>query len=140
MESKLYVEGRNRRIYSMTNNNKIEEAKEKNFEKHFRNQNEDFVCIDHIKESVYLDYQIKQAIELGAQWAINQYLEDLWHSSEEVPEVGRVVILENHYCQDGRIEIVSSVRSSTSTNGISPFTKRWFYIEDLFSKKGGNHA
>lgn len=124
----------------MTDNNKIEEAKEKIFEKHFRNQNEDFVCIDHIKEPVYLDYQIKQAIELGAQWAINQYLEDLWHSSEEVPEVGRVVILENHYCQDGRIEIVSSVRSSTSTNGISPFTKRWFYIEDLFPKKGGNHA
>ena len=124
----------------MTDNNKLEEAKEKIFEKHFRNQNEDFVCIDHIKEPVYLDYQIKQAIELGAQWAINQYLEDLWHSSEEVPEVGRVVILENHYCQDGRIEIVSSVRSSTSTNGISPFTKRWFYIEDLFSKKGGNHA
>ena len=124
----------------MTNNNKIEEAKEKIFEKHFRNQNEEFVCIDHIKEPVYLDYQIKQAIELGAQWAINQYLEDLWHSSEEVPEVGRVVILENHYCQDGRIEIVSSVRSSTSTNGISPFTKRWFYIEDLFPKKGGNNA
>ena len=124
----------------MTDNNKIEEAKEKIFEKHFRNQNEDFVCIDHIKEPVYLDYQIKQAIELGAQWAINQYLEDLWHSSEEVPEVGRVVILENHYCQDGRIEIVSSVRSSTSTNGISPCTKRWFYIEDLFPKKGGNHA
>ena len=124
----------------MTDNNKIEEAKEKIFEKHFRNQNEDFVCIDHIKEPVYLDYQIKQAIELGAQWAINQYLEDLWHSSEEVPEVGRVVILENHYCQDGRIEIVSSVRNSTSTNGISPFTKRWFYIEDLFPKKGGNNA
>ena len=124
----------------MTDNNKLEEAKEKIFEKHFRNQNEDFVCIDHIKEPVYLDYQIKQAIELGAQWAINQYLEDLWHSSEEVPEVGRVVILENHYCQDGRIEIVSSVRSSTSTNGISPFTKRWFYIEDLFPKKGGNNA
>lgn len=124
----------------MTDNNKIEEAKEKIFEKHFRNQNEDFVCIDHIKEPVYLDYQIKQAIELGAQWAIDQYLEDLWHSSEEVPEVGRVVILENHYCQDGRIEIVSSVRSSSSTNGISPFTKRWFYIEDLFPKKGGNHA
>ena len=123
----------------MTDNNKLEEAKEKIFEKHFRNQNEDFVCIDHIKEPVYLDYQIKQAIELGAQWAINQYLEDLWHSSEEVPEVGRVVILENHYCQDGRIEIVSSVRSSTSTNGISPFTKRWFYIEDLFPKKGVNN-
>ena len=51
----------------MTDNNKIEEAKEKIFEKHFRNQNEDFVCIDHITEPVYLDYQIKQAIELGAK-------------------------------------------------------------------------
>ena len=56
----------------MTDNNKIEEAKEKIFEKYFRNQNEDFVCIDHIKELVYLDYQIKQAIELGAKWAISE--------------------------------------------------------------------
>ena len=60
----------------MTDNNKIEEAKEKIFEKHFCNQNEYFVCIDHIKEPVYLDYQIKQAIELGARytrkWAISE--------------------------------------------------------------------
>lgn len=123
----------------MIDNKKIEEAKDNIFNKHFLKNNEGMICIDHISEPVYLDYQIKQAIELGAQWAINQYLEDLWHSSEEVPEVGRVVILENHYCQDGRIEIVSIVRSSTSTNGISPFTKRWFYIEDLFPKKGVNH-
>lgn len=60
----------------MTDNNKIEEAKEKILEKHFRNQNEDFVCIDHIKGPVYLDYQIKQTIELGARytrkWAISE--------------------------------------------------------------------
>lgn len=56
----------------MIDNNKLEEAKEKIFEKHFRNQNEDFVCIDHITEPVYLDYQIKQAIELGAKWAISE--------------------------------------------------------------------
>ena len=43
------------------------------------------MCIDHIKEPVYLDYQIKQAIELGAQWAINQYLEDLLHPVSEIP-------------------------------------------------------
>ena len=38
------------------------------------------ICIDHISEPVYLDYQIKQAIE-----AINEFLKDLWHDAKEEP-------------------------------------------------------
>ena len=121
----------------MTGNNKIEEAKEKILEKHFRNQNEDFVCIDHIKEPVYLDYQIKQAIELGAQWAINQYLEDLLHPVSEIPhskdgyccvymfrknkDISNVLYIEKENIWD---ELVNGYQ------GIA-----WCYINELFPKK-----
>lgn len=120
----------------MIDNNKLEEAKEKIFEKHFRNQNEEFVYIDHIKEPVYLDYQIKQALELGAKWAINELLKDLWHPANEVPEIGRVIIMENYY-PDGRIEFPSNWRKSTSCNPIEGNTKKWLYVDDLLPKKGG---
>ena len=121
----------------MTDNNKIEEAKEKIFEKHFRNQNEDFVCIDHIKGPVYLDYQIKQAIELGAKWAINQYLEDLLHPVSEIPhskdgyccvymfrknkDISNVLYIEKENIWD---ELVNGYQ------GIA-----WCYINELFPKK-----
>ena len=123
----------------MIDDKKIEEAKDNIFNKHFLKNNEGMIYIDHISEPVYLDYQIKQALELGAKWAINQYLEDLWHSSEEVPEIGRVIIMENYY-PDGRIMFISRMRKSTFHNPIDiGNTKKWFYIEDLFSKEGGNH-
>ena len=121
----------------MTDNNKIEEAKEKIFEKHFRNQNEEFVCIDHITEPVYLDYQIKQAIELGAQWAINQYLEDLLHPVSEIPhskdgyccvymfrknkDISNVLYIEKENIWD---ELVNGYQ------GIA-----WCYINELFPNK-----
>ena len=121
----------------MTDNNKIEEAKEKIFEKHFRNQNEDFVCIGHIKEPVYLDYQIKQSIELGAKWAINQYLEDLLHPVSEIPhskdgyccvymfrknkDISNVLYIEKENIWD---ELVNGYQ------GIA-----WCYINELFPKK-----
>ena len=70
----------------MMDNNKIEEAKDSIFNKHFLKNNEGMICVDHISEPVYLDYQIKQAIELGARWAINEFLKDLWHPSSEKPK------------------------------------------------------
>ena len=70
----------------MVDDKKIEEAKDNIFNKHFLKNNEGMICIDHISEPVYLDYQIKQAIELGAKWAINEFLKDLLHPSSEEPK------------------------------------------------------
>lgn len=65
-----------------------------------------------------------------------EFLKDLWHPISEIPAIGRMVILENHFA-DGRIEFPSRMRKSTSHNPIDPNTQKWFYIEDLFPKKGG---
>lgn len=72
----------------------------------------------------------------GAKWMQEEFLKDLWHPASEVPEIGRVIIMENHY-SDGRIEFPSHMRKSTFHNPIDGETQRWFYISDLFPKEGG---
>ena len=73
----------------------------------------------------------------GAKWAINEFIKDLWHPSNEVPEIGRVIIMETYY-PDGRIMFISHMRKSTFHNPIDiGNTKKWFYIDDLFPKEGG---
>ena len=75
----------------------------------------------------------------GVKWTINEFLKDLWHPANEVPEIGRVIIMENYY-PDGRIMFISHMRKSTFHNPIDiGNTKKWFYIDDLFPKEGGNH-
>jgi hypothetical protein len=70
------------KLKNMIDDKQIEEAKDNIFNKHFLKNNEGMICVDYISEPVYLDYQIKQAIELGAKWAINEFLKNLWHRSE----------------------------------------------------------
>ena len=75
----------------------------------------------------------------GYKDAINEFIKDLWHPANEVPEMGRVIIMENYY-PDGRIMFISRMRKSTFHNPIDiGNTKKWFYIEDLFSKEGCKH-
>ena len=88
--------------------------------------------------SSYFQACYKDAFMEGAKWAINEFLKNLWHPANEVPEIGRVIIIENHY-PDGRIEFPSRMRKSTSHNPIDGETQKWFYIGDLFQKEGGKH-
>lgn len=125
----------------MIDNNKLEEAKEKIFEKHFRNQNEEFVCIDHIKEPVYLDYQIKQALELGAKWAINELLKDLWHSASEEPREFAEVLAESKITESIKTYISFKKNDALFKNwdaySSGANITRWLYIGDLFLREGG---
>lgn len=79
---------------------------------------------------------IEFAYKAGAHWAINESLKDLWHPANEVPEIGRVIIMENYY-PDGRIEFPSHWRKSTSHNPIDGNTQKWLYVDDLLPKEGG---
>ena len=96
----------------------------------------------HSEESYisgYFQACYKDAFMDGAKWAINEFIKDLWHPANEVPEIGRVIIMENYYT-DGRIIFISRIRKSTFHNPIDiGNTKKWFYIEDLFPKKEDNH-
>ena len=111
----------------MIDDNKIEEAamKSANYLKGIC----DFTVINAFEEG----------FKEGAKWAINEFIKDLWHPANEVPEIGRVIIMENYY-PDGRIMFISRMRKSTFHNPIDiGNTKKWLYIDDLFLKEGGEH-
>ena len=72
----------------------------------------------------------------GTRWMQEEFFKNLWHPASEVPEIGRVIIMENYY-PDGRIMFISHMRKSTFHNPIDiGNTKKWFYIDDLFPKEG----
>lgn len=120
----------------MIDNNKIKEAKDNIFNKHFLRNNEGVICIDHISEPVYLDYQIKQAIELGAKWAINEFLKNLFHPAEDIPEEGRPVLVA--YTHGGySIEYWKAYNFSGQVNYWTLDITQWIYVDDLLPKEGG---
>lgn len=79
---------------------------------------------------------LEQGFICGAKWAINEFLKDLWHPASEIPELGRIFIMENHYC-DGRIVLHSYIRCETFHNPLDPTTQKWFYLDDLLPKQKG---
>lgn len=114
----------------MIEGKKIEEAANKHIETEYARYNsgeveEEMICL-----------RGKDSFKEGAKWAINESLKDLWHPANEVPKIGRVIIMENYY-PDGRIEFPSRMRKSTSHNPIDGETQKWFYIGDLFPKERG---
>ena len=123
----------------MIDEKKIEAAKEEIYEDRFLLNGEEIVFDNDAKDEMFYKEDIKEAIGLGAKWAINEFIKDLWHPANEVPEIGRIIIMENYY-PDGRIMFISRMRKSTFHNPIDiGNTKKWFYIDDLFSKEGCEH-
>lgn len=133
----------------MMDNKKIEEAKDNIFNKHFLKNNEGMICVDHISEPVYLDYQIKQAIELGAKWAINEFIKDLWHPASEKPNIkqGECCVTCLVKFKNGSTELCvyfcnpeGWVCDDMSPKDFKRHFKGWLYIDDLFPKKGGENG
>lgn len=83
---------------------------------------------------------IAEAFRQGAHWAINEFLENLWHSANEEP------ILRNGKClvvyNSGEIDIfkISFVYEMLSNYGKDSMGwKCWAYVLDLFQNEGDNH-
>ena len=127
----------------MIDDKKIEEAKDNIFNKYFLKNNEGMICVDHISEPIYLDYQIKQAIELGAKWAINEFLKDLQHPASEEPKENFDLVYINNTKEFREISSYNSDRfddlfgkgweAACRMFGIY----KWAYKDDLFPKEGG---
>lgn len=125
------------------NDKKIEEAKEKIFEDKFLLNGTEVIFNDEdeYKEEMYDSGQIKEAIILGAKWAINAFLKDLWHPASEEPREFAEVIAEakitesiNTYLSFKRNDaLFKNWAAYSSGANIS----RWLYVDDLLPKKGG---
>nr|DAH76117.1 MAG TPA: hypothetical protein [Caudoviricetes sp.] len=72
----------------MIDDKKIEAAKEEIYEDRFLLNGEEIVFNNDEKEEMFYEGDIKEAIGLGAKWAINEFLDDLnklIHPASEVP-------------------------------------------------------
>lgn len=125
----------------MIDDKKIESAKEEIYEDKFLGCGEMVEAFKDEDEKEMFDKEdIKEAIGLGAKWAINEFLKDLWHPASEEPENKDVDIayLDKHcslevlFCERIPIE---NWEEEVSIYQID----KWCYKKDLLPKKGDNH-
>lgn len=124
-------------IKEMIDDKKIEDAKDDIFEEKFLNNGTDVIFNDEdeYKEEMYDSGQIKEAIELGAHWAINGFLNDLWHDiyKERIPPHKRVLV---EYTFEGGFHY-TSLRLPDASRWVKSLMqekriRRWLYVDDLF--------
>jgi hypothetical protein len=81
---------------------------------------------------------IENSFITGANWAINEFLKDLWHPASKKPllQNGKCLVVYN----SGKVDIFSisfvyEMLSNYGKDGMS--WKYWAYVSDLFPKEGG---
>lgn len=136
----------------MIDDKKIEAAKEEIYEDRFLLNGEEIVFNNDEKEEMFYEGDIKEAIGLGAKWAINEFLDDLnklIHPASEVPRN-----------DNGKILAFSKVNSNKKLYGMNAMLNEtacgtyqemwelevkayrldgWIYADELFDLiiKGG---
>ena len=138
----------------MIDDKKIEAAKEEIYEDRFLLNGEEIVFDNETKEEIFYKEDIKEAIGLGAKWAINEFLNDLnelLHPASEVPrnDNGKILafskvnsniklydmnaMLNETACDTYQEMWEIRVRTYTFTD--------WVFVEDLLDliKKEGKH-
>lgn len=136
----------------MIDDKKIEAAKEEIYEDRFLLNGEEIVFNNDEKEEMFYEGDIKEAIGLGAKWAINKFLKDLWHSYNEVPTIKNsdILLFFEDYSADSEDDYDAYYDLAATREGftqdewelfmnIGGTPSNWLYINDLFPKEGGNH-
>lgn len=83
----------------------------------------------------------ERAIGLGARWAVNELLKDLWHPASEEPRKDVSIIVETHNDEDmfyytwNRWQ--DNFYPSWTDAVLCSRVSRWLCIDDLLPKKGG---
>ena len=85
---------------------------------------------------------IAEAFRKGANWAINEFLKDLWHPNTEEPDKSKSDIITLGFDNDAFLQFKESIlwnkeswRHSISRCQII----KWAYLSDILPKEGGNH-
>lgn len=126
----------------MIDKNKIEEAKEEIYEDRFLLNGEEIVFNNDEKEEMFYEGDIKEAIGLGAKWATNEFLKDLWHPASEVPDKDRIYShilyeIDGGYDLNGFNTKMIPIGENWTSFVENEHINRWLYIVDLFPKEGG---
>ena len=119
---------------------KIEEAKEEIYEDRFLLNGEDVIFDNDAKEEMFVKEDIKEAIGLGAKWAINEFIKYLWHPNTEEPDKSKSDIITLGFENDAYLQFKESIlwneeswRHSISRCQIN----KWAYLSDILPKQKG---
>lgn len=135
----------------MIDDKKIEEAKEEIFEDRFLLNGTDVVFDNDDKEEMFYKEDIKDAIGLGARWAINEILKDLLHPASEVPrnDNGKILAYSKEHgyrklydMNDMLDETTCNTYQDMWENEVNKYRLTdWVFVDELFGliTKGGNH-
>ena len=116
----------------MIDEKKIESAKEEIYEDRFLLNGEDVIFDNDDKEEMFYKEDIKEAIGLGAKWAVNELLKDLWHQKDEEPEgYDEWILLHYSAFNYYSLSQVKSFKSWKEFVDRAPI-ENWLYIDDLF--------
>lgn len=127
----------------MIDEKKLEEAQDEIFEDKFLLNGEEIEFDNDAKEEMFYKEDIKEAIKLGANWAIEQFLKDLWHDVSGKPKhdkqityvwgngIAKTIILNEEADKFNRTP--SQIWHNICKNYK---VVRWLYIDDLLSKEG----
>ena len=123
----------------MIDDKKIEAAKEEIYEDRFLLNGEEVVFDNDTKEEMFYKEDIKEAIGLGAKWAINELFKDLWHQKDEEPEgYDEWILLHYSAFNYYSLSQVKEFKYWKEFVERAPI-ENWLYINDLFQKEGGEH-
>ena len=133
----------------MIDDKKIEAAKEKIYEDRFMLNGEEVVFDNDAKEEMFYKEDIKEAIGLGAKWAINELLKGLFHHASEVPrnDNGKVLAFSKEF-GNRKLYDMNAMLDDTTCNTYQEMWEEqvnifklsdWIFVDELFDliTKGG---
>lgn len=141
----------------MIDDKKIESAKEKIYEDKFLGCGEMVEAFeDEDAQEMFDKEDIKEAIGLGARWAINEFQMDLWHPMQEEPKLVGEEIIIDEFLEGKRypmvqkymvgVEFPPTIETIRWISNWDSFLSeicdevkmiRWCYFKDLLPKEGG---
>ena len=133
----------------MIDGKKIEAAKEEIYEDRFLLNGEEIVFNNDAKEEMYYKEDIKEAIGLGAKFAINELLKDLFHPASEVPrnDNGKVLAFSKEIGHRKLYDMNDELDKTTCDTYQQMWEEQvnifklsdWIFVDELFDlvTKGG---
>ena len=136
----------------MIDEKKIEAVKEEIYEDRFMLNGEEVVFNNDEKEEMFYKEDIKEAIGLGAKWAINEFfndLKDLFHPASEVPrnDNGKVLAFSKEIGHRKLYDMNAMLDETTCDTYQQMWEEQvnifklsdWIFVDELFDliTKGG---
>ena len=133
----------------MIDEKKIEAAKEEIYEDRFLLNGEEIIFDNDATEEMFYKEDIKEAIGLGAKWAINEFLKELFHPASEVPrnDNGKVLAFSKEIGHRKLYDMNAMLDETTCDTYKEMWEEQvnifklsdWIFVDELFDlvTKGG---